>query len=499
MQIINLIEDDSPILDSLYYPFMSTTKKLYQVFLDSNFGKDLFYLWYETISSYKKKHNNHISAISNDNIYEEKLDGRFTDSLRVINQIPIFLVNSDMADQIFEIDFLGFQRKIRVPKYIFRDNKQSSQELYTSISEEIDIYKSCDNNLITESINKSLKELNISYTQTLNQLHLSFCYDEFSSYIGHKEYEQGVTSLNKVKPIIFIWVDKIKDFTEYKNYSVFFSYSLIHSIIHALLDIQLFGLNRGNTGSLNFFPRKFHAFIEEIIVTGYTLMMMENIWSEKDIDVLINYLNKKSIIYNRGVALYNCKSNYNFKYNRQFIIETYFNLLLDLKLNQSVYNHYNRVIWKRCYETMKELSSYCLFTPVFDSHKLELYKLAFPICINQETDEPTYSNTYNGNIYSPEELVYHIVSDWVFSNPDTTRAQLKSVFPPSLNTEHDVFAEEWEFDKLKKSGTTGPVYRPEYVIECSDGILYLCCDWSFLRMHDFLQKAQELGFNITKH
>lgn len=498
MQIINLIENDSPFLYNYEYPTMELTKKLYRVFLEKPLNMDLMSLWRNStcMNDYKRIHG-HMAGITLDNIYEDE-EYRFTDSLRIINQIPIYLINKKMAGMPFQVDFIGSKESIHTPHDKFINDIIIKEDLFDNISTEIDSYLDGNKEEIQMFKDQAYDELNICYLQSKNKhlggyYRISFCRDEYSVYVGARPDEPGFVSLDKISPKIFIWIDKLKDnYRDLDDYRLILSYSIIHSLIHALLDTQLYGFKPDNTDVLNCLPRQFHDFLEEMIVTAYSLLLMENIWTEEEINKLTNYLRSKPIQYQKGVDLYYCKSNYNFKYNREFVIDSCMNLLIDLKLGEYI-------CWRRCYEAMRDMTEYCIFASIFDHEKLELYKLAFSKNNAGQPDKPTFSCSYNGIIYSPRDLVFFVIYDWVSSHQSITRSQLKSVFPSSLNENYDVFAEVWEKEKLQMTNYYGKVYDPENIISCSDGYLYLCSSWSHLNMENFFQKTQELGIKIKRY
>jgi hypothetical protein len=91
-----------------------------------------------------------------------------------------------------------------------------------------------------------------------------------------------------------------------------------------------------------------------------------------------------------------------------------------------------------------------------------------------------------------------IIRDYAKSH-QTSKSELMEAFPDTLNGYYDVFVDPQikdHFTDKKNSSAEGRQIDEDYVVECSDGKLYVCGFWYF-DFHRFVEHARELGFDIT--
>lgn len=102
---------------------------------------------------------------------------------------------------------------------------------------------------------------------------------------------------------------------------------------------------------------------------------------------------------------------------------------------------------------------------------------------------------FNGAVYLKNRLVLAVVKAYVSEHPNCTMRQLKVAFDKSLQGSIGVVVERGEAERRAD-------YRIRFfadddeVIHLIDGDMYVCTQWGILNLPNFLQKAEQLGFDI---
>lgn len=104
---------------------------------------------------------------------------------------------------------------------------------------------------------------------------------------------------------------------------------------------------------------------------------------------------------------------------------------------------------------------------------------------------------YKERLCLKNRLVYEVVSDYVKSNPQTTREKLKRVFPKNLQgslgvVENAEVAENRGDYKVRFFADNGEE------LQLADGKMYVCSQWGIVNIPRFLKRAAALGFKIEE-
>lgn len=97
--------------------------------------------------------------------------------------------------------------------------------------------------------------------------------------------------------------------------------------------------------------------------------------------------------------------------------------------------------------------------------------------------------------YLKNKLVLAVVKSYVDSHKETTVQQLKQVFDKSLQGSIGVVVECNEAQR-RYDYRTRFFAEADEVIHLADGDVYVCNQWGVVNLPNFLEKAEQLGFDI---
>jgi hypothetical protein len=106
---------------------------------------------------------------------------------------------------------------------------------------------------------------------------------------------------------------------------------------------------------------------------------------------------------------------------------------------------------------------------------------------------------FQGEIYSKAKLVHAVVKQYVMDNPLTTFDELEMLFPPELQAySFPVFMEWDEAYERFSDKTPKRFYLDEKMrIELVEGGIAVCTQWGVENIHNFINKAKSLNYEIT--
>lgn len=104
-------------------------------------------------------------------------------------------------------------------------------------------------------------------------------------------------------PVIFIWVDKIYDYAKNKfskqlkkYYDLHVCQTILHEVMHALMDIEVFYRHNGCLPCKALYDLK-----EESLAEAGSIALMKNFWSTNDLNYLLDFIDAKE---NNGLFQY---------------------------------------------------------------------------------------------------------------------------------------------------------------------------------------------------
>ena len=130
-------------------------------------------------------------------------------------------------------------------------------------------------------------------------------------------------------------------------------------------------------------------------------------------------------------------------------------------------------------------------------------KMNFPLVekISSSPNQPNFQQRdktrylFEGKEYLKNKLVWAVVRTYVEKNREITVRQLGQVFEKALQGSIGVVVERNEAQR-RYDYRTRFFAEADEVIHLADGDVYVCNQWGVVNLPNFLQKAEQLGFDI---
>lgn len=415
------------------------------------------------------------------------------------NQVPVFLVTKDMCGEEFDLDFLGHWMHFIVPEDTLpainlegdattileaEQNHKESSEINEEKLAENDLKRQDDQE--TDYPGDVIFEPDMVVSATKEKLILNV----WGLYVG-PNYKRVFSS---VHPMIFIWVDKIYSYVqknwrlwkqeawgyrEHHDEKYFFNLItcqvILHEMMHALMDIKILETSN-STGII--VPEWYRIIKEESLAEAGSLAMMNGVWTKDDIEFLKYQMSRKDrpFQYRFGAYFFDADDN------------------SCSLVDDAIDNWLDRYYEKRIAEDWLRYIKHSL--DKLDRDQLQLYENAF--------FNPNLSYMFMLSPDMKDQIIYRIdclvkmVIRYYAAKNNTTKSELIAAFPNNLNEDYDVFIDpliQNHFVGKKDSNSTSPIHT-NYEVECKDGKLYICADWSTDSMYLFVKHARDLGFKI---
>ncbi|HCH74303.1 MAG TPA: hypothetical protein DEV87_03885 [Clostridiales bacterium] len=104
---------------------------------------------------------------------------------------------------------------------------------------------------------------------------------------------------------------------------------------------------------------------------------------------------------------------------------------------------------------------------------------------------------FNGNVYLKNKLVLAVVKDYVSKNQAITCNELKTVFDKSLQGSIGVVEYE-HIAKQRKDYQVRFFEKEDEILQLIDGNMFVCSQWGFLNISNFIKRAEQLGYKIEQ-
>ena len=407
-----------------------------------------------TLEDYLKFYSHHLG----NHLLDEVAPGSF--AYQYINQVPVFLVTKEQVGEYFDMDLVGHHLQFTVPNdHVPTGDLEADVESILGKEWEREGI-ALDMPARTENEGKGCEP----FVGVMN-------IDAWGLYIGAR---RPIQNLRNAHPMIFIWVDKIQDYTHTHLTGVDFDYYInlftcqviLHEMMHALMDINILGYYRHDTNNI---PEWFRLMREESLAEAGSLMLMDGVWKKRDIEFLLEHISApgRSFQYRLGSCYFKAGSN--------VVVHAIKNWL------ERKYNPKLAEAWL-CY--IKQVF------PKTDADQLDSYELGFIT--------PDFVYKYKGCLYDNHHLPKTIIRDYAKSH-QPTKSELMTKFPDTLNNHYEVFIDPKIKDHFtdKEDNSSERSISENQEVECSDGKLIVCDYWHPSDMPSFVKHARDLGFDIT--
>ena len=118
--------------------------------------------------------------------------------------------------------------------------------------------------------------------------------------------------------------------------------------------------------------------------------------------------------------------------------------------------------------------------------------------IKEKSDGKDYTKyRFNGNIYNKSKLVHSVVKEYISRHPiPLTTSKLQDIFPYTIQGTPS-FGVFKPIDYALKKGNVYYYIKDDQQLKLADGIIATCKQWRVDNIGRFIEKARELGFEIT--
>ena len=417
------------------------------------------------------------------------------------NQIPVFFATRAMCNQTYSIDLLGQSMQVLVPFDKLSDDIPLNEDANTILNYERLSEKRPKGIIETDSLNNQ-QENNSSPIPNDADVESQLFFDHWGAYIGPSA---PVKSFKDCSPMIFIWVDKIYEYNRHHNtedkdphrtYEACVCQVILHEVMHAIFDINIFGTDDIQEKDKHI-PQWFRYLREESLSFAATFTIMNNVWSCGDMAFLELSLVKKTtpFQYLLGMSYYHA--------GIQVIndaIDNWINREYNPKLAEDWLLCIKQCILQidLCELSLEEMSD--LDRNYMKIKELEEYEESF-IEPNLYKYKSPFSDSVDWERCQASELAKRVIFDYIKMN-HPSKVELMAAFPQNLNNNFDVFIDPLNVNHFdNKDSVLNDVLGPlsaydDFLVDCTDGKLYLCSFWHIESMLHFVDHARKLGFKI---
>lgn len=445
-------------------------------------------------------------------------------------QIPIFFVTSDQVGERHSIPLVGREMEITVPVSEVPYDDQD----FECIKENLKLFRKRAKNYNILDEEKALDARRLEKEEEENdpcpeeppvsELK-NVCVHQISDLLGAYQsgypFKLGRPSL--YKPRIFIWLDKIWDYTHRddigdrlaeERFYALLAQVVLHELMHALMDVDQDPDYRKNVerSPFNYHTSQLYRLREESLAEALSLVLVREVISESMWDYLLSNTRQNSMPYRLGAD-----------YADECLLEKAVNNWMDTKERSNRFGRegrtWNRQLYPLCIEQMD---------PSERAYMIRLFRLnrrPYPLCVDwcdyvmsgvrlegsqlRLYEESFWSeNVYRYResldstktiLYTAKGLVLQVIKDYMEEHQGITRSELKEAFSSGLNADYVTLIDYPETNAFKESYENGrPVYD-DCIFQCSDGQVAVCDYWRLESMTNFVEHARKLGFKIKTY
>lgn len=311
-------------------------------------------------------------------------------------------------------------------------------------------------------------------------------------------YSHGSGGLADYEPHIFIWVDKIWNYTHKEETDEYFAEEkfhalldqvVLHELMHALMDTRLC-LDPSDwqchaQSPFNYDTSQLYRLREESLAEALSLVLVREVVTE----TMWNYLLSNT----RGNSLpYRLWADYA---DKALLWRAVFNWV-DAKKKADIFG---------CNSLCKPLyDDWCdyVFSGVrLDRYQLSLYETGFS-CSGVVYRYRESLDSAETILYTDNDLVLQVIKDYMEEHQGITRSELKEAFPSDLNTEYVTmidYPETKVFQRVFQDTHYVVFVNRDRILQCSDGQVAVCYYWRLESMTNFVEHARKLGFKIKTY
>ena len=406
---------------------------------------------------------------------------RRPDLQSLLCQIPIFFVITRQVGKRYSIPLVGREMEITIP-----DHQMPYEEMtLKGLKETPELPPEREGDFDQRKIKEVEEARERSKIVCVHPI-----LDLFGVYVS--AYSHGSGGLADYEPRIFIWVDKIWNYTRKeepnellaeRKFCALLDQVVLHELMHALMDIRLYldpyDWQYHAQSPFSYDTSQLYRLREESLAEALSLVLVREVVTEPMWDYLLSNTRKNSMPYRLGAD-----------YADEKLLRSAVDKWMGTKLRG----------WDSlCKPLYDDWCDYVFSEARLDRSQLSLYESGF---LNQFPYLCRYRESLDSAetvLYTIEGLVLQVIKDYMEEHQGITRSELKEAFPSDLNTDYVTminYPEESSKFENKHNVYIVHTTRNDCIFRCSDGPVEVCFDWGLESMTNFVEHARKLGFKI---
>lgn len=423
-------------------------------------------------------------------------DSHHPDFQSFLCQIPILFVTTDQVGERHSIRLVGREMEVTIPDHQMPYDEMTLKGLKETPELPPEREEGCNLRKIREAEEAHLlhEERLRDRGRAARERNKIVCVQPILDLLGVyvSAYSHGSGGLADYEPRIFIWVDKIWNYTHkeepYERFAVekfraLLDQVVLHELMHALMDTRLY-LNRCNWQYRSHSPfiydnSQLYRLREETLAEALSLVLVREVVNGTMWDYLLSNTRGNSLPYRLGAD-----------YADEKLLERAVGGWMFTKLSD----------WYRlCKSLYDDWCDYVFSGARLDRSQLSLYEEGF-----QSSKSYRYRESLDSAetiLYTDKGLVLQVIKDYMEEHQGITRRELMEAFPLDLNDDYVIMIDYPEtngFQDKKDDKYIRSVYD-DRILQCSDGQVAVCDYWSLVSMPRFVKHARKLGFKIKTY
>lgn len=415
------------------------------------------------------------------NDYYHKLDDPDLQSL--LCQIPIFFVTTDQVGKRHWISLVGREMEVTIPDHqmpyeeMTLKGLKETPELPPEREEDFD--------------QKQIKE-----TEEARERNKIVCVhpilDLLGVYVSAYSHRSG--GLADYEPRIFIWVDKIWNYTHkeepderlaVEKFHALLDQVVLHELMHALMDTYLYlyayGWQYHAHSPFSYDSSQLFRLREETLAEALSLVLVREVVTEPMWNYLLSNTRRNSLPYRLGADYADEK-------------------LLERAVGSWIFT--KRRGWDRlCKPLYDDWCDYVFSDARLDHSQLSLYEKGFSFQFPNVFRYRESLDSTKTILYTDEDLVLQVIKDYMEEHQGITRSELMEAFTSGLNTHFKTMIDYPETKGFQNKHNVHNVHfvRRDRILQCSDGQVAVCHCWYDGSIPRFVEHARKLGFKIKTY
>lgn len=406
-------------------------------------------------------------------------DYHHPDLQSLLCQIPILFVTTDQVGGQRRIPLVGREMEVTIPDHRMPYDEMTLRGLKEIPELPLERENDFDQRKVKEA-EEDRKRNRIVCVQPILDL--------LGVYVS--AYSHGSDSLADYEPRIFIWVDKIWNYTHkeepderlaVEKFHALLDQVVLHELMHALMDTRLslrpYDWQYRAQSPFSYDTSQLYRLREESLAEALSLVLVREVVTEPMWDYLLSNTRENSLPYRLGADYA----------DEEFLKWAVFSWMETKRRD------------RLCKPLYDDWCDYVFSGTRLDRSQLRLYEEGFwPKNVYRYRESLDSTETI---LYTAKGLVLQVIRDYMEERQGITRRELMEAFPSDLNDDYVTMIDYPEtngFQDKKDDKYIRSVYD-DRILQCSDGQVAVCDYWSLESMPRFVKHARKLGFEIKTY